>query len=46
MIHARMLFSSDGRMVEAVQSVVAKEGDWAFDAKAQLKCRCCFLFCV
>ena len=43
-IHTRMLFSGDGGMIEAVQSVVAKEGDWAFDAKAQLKCRCRFLF--
>ncbi|PMD41141.1 hypothetical protein L207DRAFT_511089 [Hyaloscypha variabilis F] len=36
-IHTRMLFSGDGGMITAVQSVVAKEGDWAFDAKAQLK---------
>lgn len=43
-IHTRMIFSSDGSQITSIQSVVAKDGDWAFNAAGQLKCRCFVLF--
>ena len=42
-IHTRMLFSADGAQITGIQTVLAKDGDWAFNAAGQLKCKCCFL---
>ncbi|KAE8443137.1 hypothetical protein EG329_002306 [Mollisiaceae sp. DMI_Dod_QoI] len=35
-IHTRMLLSPDASQITAIQSVVAKSGDWAFNATSQL----------
>jgi hypothetical protein len=42
-IHTRMLFSADGSQITGIQTVLAKDGDWAFNAAGQLKCAYSFL---
>jgi hypothetical protein len=41
-IHTRMLFSADGAQITGIQTVLAKDGDWAFNAAGQLKCTSSF----
>jgi hypothetical protein len=38
-IHTRKLFSACGSRITGIQTALAKDGDWAFNAAGKLECR-------